>query len=107
MDGLLHRALSWIREPAFAVAGVTATEVSGSALAAPAWLIGVGQAAIVVVFTVKAVDKRLQRLHEAVNKTTGKVEIMEGKMDTLHCIKNPGESCPAIEGCGKGCGCAL
>lgn len=60
-------------------AGVAVTGVSGAVLAAPSWLIAVGQAAIVVIFTVKAIDKRLARLHKAVNQLRGEVEVLEGR----------------------------
>ena len=77
------RSLATEAVPAAAATGVA--QIGGALTAAPSWLLAVGQAAIVVWFTVKAIDKRLAALHERVNETAGKVETLAGRVNGLRC----------------------
>lgn len=65
--------------------GAALTGIGGTLLAAPGWLVGISQAAIVVIFTVRAIDKKLSRLHEAVNEARGEVETLRGRLNALQC----------------------
>lgn len=78
-----------IKDALPASAGTAATGIGGAALAIPTWLIAIGQAAIVVIFTVKAIDKRMSRLHERQNRVEGKVETLLGRIDGLACMAKP------------------
>lgn len=77
--------------PAGASAG--AVGLVGTLAAAPAWLLALGQAVVVVIFTVRAIDKRMERLHVAVNETRGEVEMLRGRFRGLACMS--GEPLPA------------
>ena len=74
---LIHDAL-----PAGAWAG--AAQVGGAVVAAPTWLIAIGQTAIVVIFTLKGIDRRLERMHKRVNDAQATAEMADTKVDTLH-----------------------
>ena len=77
------RALAVEAVPAAAATGIA--QIGGALTAAPAWLTAVGQAAIVVWFTVRAIDKRLASLHQQVNETRGRVETLAGRLNGLRC----------------------
>lgn len=69
--------------PAAAVVG-TAT-VSGSVLNAPTWMIGLGQAIIVVYFTLRGVDRRQRQRDARLEELSGRVESLHGRIDGLAC----------------------
>lgn len=68
-----------------AAAGVTVAQVAGTIASAPSWLTGLGQAVIVVVFTLRGIDKRNQRLADAVAEVRGELETIRGRMNGLAC----------------------
>ena len=73
-----------------AVGGSAMAGEVGAALAAPGWLVALGQAAVVAISILYGVDRRMSRLHKAVNETRGEVETLTGRVNTLAC---QGQAC--------------
>lgn len=58
-------------------AAAAATGAAGAALAAPSWLVAVGQSAVVVLFTARAVRAELRDLRSAHAALEGRVAELE------------------------------
>lgn len=94
---MLRETWGMLRESVMAGAGVAATTAGGSWVAAPPWLIAVGQAAIVVAFTVKAIDRRLARFDAGLTETKAEVATLRGRLNACPCqpptSKTGGKQC--------------
>lgn len=67
--------------PAGACSG--AASAVGMAAQAPPWLIALGQAVIVVYFTVRAIDKREKARNAKITELDNKVTAITGRLDRL------------------------
>lgn len=83
-----------VKEALPAGAGVAVTGGIGSAiLGAGTWLVPVLQVAVSIIFIVMAIDKRMARLHKAVNETRGEIETLEGRVNALQCVRTVRPRC--------------
>jgi hypothetical protein len=82
---IFRSALDLGREAVPAAIGAGATGAAGAFLTAPAWLIALGQAALVVVFTVRAINRKLETLQTGVGEVRGEVATLHGRINGLHC----------------------
>lgn len=79
-------AASAVREVVPAGIASAVTTAGGAALTQPPWLIALGQAVIVIWFTVRAIDKRMSNLHRQVNEVKGVTESLTARLNALQCI---------------------
>jgi hypothetical protein len=74
----MERIIEALKDAVLAAAGVSAVEVGGVVTGASSWLIGLGQAVIVVAFTLHGIDRRLKGLSDAQDKLRGRLARLEG-----------------------------
>jgi hypothetical protein len=72
-----------VRDAAAAALGAGATTVGGSVVGAPGWLIGLGQAVVVVFFTLRGIDRRMKALKDEQDEIRGQLHTLKGRVDAL------------------------
>src|SRR5512133_1742313 len=80
-----------------AAGAVGAASVGGAAMGAPAWLLGLAQAVIVVYFTLRGVDRRQRERDQQLAALDGEVQAILGRMRLIRCL-DPGAA-PALTPC--------
>ena len=84
-------AVDAVKDTAPAVGAVGAAQVGGAVLGAPSWLLGLGQAVIVVFFTLRGVDRRQRQRDQErdadVKELRGEVSTLAGRINGLGCIQ--------------------
>jgi hypothetical protein len=79
------RLVEGFKDAVPAAGAAAGTAGAGAVLGAPGWLVGLGQAVVVVFFTLRGIDKRLAERDRAVAELDGKVSTLKGRIEGLHC----------------------
>lgn len=77
--------LEAIKDAVPAAGGAAATGLGGDMLAAPGWLVALGQAAVVVYFTTRTINNRMKEISEL----RGEVATLTGRFKGLACVSTP------------------
>lgn len=79
-----------------AAGAVGAASAGGAAMGAPAWLLGLGQAVIVVYFTLRGVDRRQRERDKRLAAMEAEVSAVRGQLRLIRCID---PSAPSMTPC--------